>query len=251
MEKATVTLALEGRPTLADYAAALAHFRDLIDASSADAPITWEIDGLDMSTTITTAIGITEDSEALHRVTDDWLNIGRQLRDLGSVSNPQFAPAANGLAGLLNGRVPSLRFETEQDDVTVRSSEALAAAPEPPRLVDRGPTLGAVEGRVQTLSNRGNLRFTLWDLAFDKAVSCYLRAGQEDMMRDAWGQLVVVEGLVKRDSVSGRPISVRQVSNVKPRAEGRPGAWREAAGLLRAVGDGEPSEVTIRRLRDA
>jgi hypothetical protein len=26
-------------------------------------------------------------------------------------------------------------------------------------------------------------------------------------MRDAWGQLVIVEGLVKRDPMSGRPVA--------------------------------------------
>jgi len=252
MDKATVTLALDGRPTLGDYVLALAKFKDLVDLSSGDSDITWEIDGLEMGSTVTTAVGITDDAEALRRVTSGLIEVGRQLRDQGSVSNPLYGPAAQGLIGILNGRVPSIRIETEQDEVTIASvGAAVSAPPSSGEIVEFGPTLGAVEGRIQTLSNRGSLRFTLYDLLFDKAVSCYLQPGQEDMMRDAWGRVAIVEGLVRRDPVSGRPTIIRQVSNIDLREEGRPGAWRTAAGVLHLIGEDEPSEVTIRRLRDA
>jgi hypothetical protein len=33
-------------------------------------------------------------------------------------------------------------------------------------------------------------------------------------MRDAWGRVVVVEGLVTRDAETGRPLEIRQVKNV-------------------------------------
>ena len=49
-------------------------------------------------------------------------------------------------------------------------------------------SIGAITGRVQTLSNRAGLRFNLYDTLFDKAVACYLALGQEEFMREAWGQ---------------------------------------------------------------
>ena len=44
-------------------------------------------------------------------------------------------------------------------------------------------TYGAIEGRVQSLSQRKGLRFTLYYQEFDRAVSCYLSEGQEERMR--------------------------------------------------------------------
>ena len=73
---------------------------------------------------------------------------------------------------------------------------------------------GGVTGRIQTLSSRGGLRFTLFDTLFDRAVSCYLAEGQEELMRDVWGRMAVVEGLVTRDRATGRPQVIRSVRGV-------------------------------------
>jgi hypothetical protein len=108
-----------------------------------------------------------------------------------------------------------------------------------------------VLGRVQTLSHRGSLRFTLYDLLHDRAVSCYLQEGQQDIMRGAWDRLALVKGWVKRDPVNGRPTTIRRVRAVEVRDEGQLGDWRQAGGLLRGEGTDEPAEATIRRLRDA
>lgn len=103
---------------------------------------------------------------------------------------------------------------------------------------------------MQTLSSRGSLRFTLYDLVFDKAVSCYLEPGHEETMRGVWGKLASVEGWVTRDTLTGRPISVRRITSVQPRREVEPGSFREARGAVRAGPDAERPEVAIRRMRD-
>ncbi len=223
----------------------------MIQLASGDAEITWEIDGLETGSTLTTAVGVSDDAEGLTRATAQLVQVGRDLRDNGVPSTRPFQKAAQGLLSVLNGRVPSLRIETEQDEVTI-STPVLTIVPvlEPKKLVDLGPTRGAVEGRVQVISNRGSLRFSLFDVANDKAVSCYLQPGQENLMRDAWGRLAIVEGMVRRDPATGRPTTIRQVSAVQLREEGVPNAWRSAAGVLRRMDD-EPAEATIRRLRDA
>jgi hypothetical protein len=104
-----------------------------------------------------------------------------------------------------------------------------------------------VRGRVQTLSSRGRLRFTLYDALYDKAVSCYLAEGQEDIMRDAWGHVALVEGWVTRDPATDRPLSIRGIERVTLLPEGDPHGYRRARG---AVLGRELPEAIIRRLRD-
>ena len=114
------------------------------------------------------------------------------------------------------------------------------------------PYYGGVEGRVQTLTSRGSLRFTLYDLFYDRAVSCYLSEGREDLMRDAWGRYVLVEGMVYRDPVGGRPTSVRRVTGDTILTEPEPGrSYVDARGALRQDASGLSPEEAIRRVRDA
>ena len=249
MASETVTLFLDGTPTLADYSAAVSAFADLINTiTQRVAPsveVTWDVDDLEAESALTTVRGISPDSNAVDRVAQEYLRVGRELRTHAAVSG--YESATRKLRGILNGRVPVIKFETADDDVTIGAAEEAAPAVAPQGIVD----YGAVEGRIQTLSNRGGLRFTLYDLLYDKAVSCYLAEGSELLMRDSWGRMALVEGLVKRDPVTGRPIAVRQVSNVTILEEGTLGAWRSAIGALSNITDGEPAEETIRRIRDA
>lgn len=252
MSRQTITLALEGRPSLGDYVTALSSWRELIDLSSDNFQVSWEIEGLEVSSAIATVVGISEDEASLRRATEDVLQVGRDLRDHGSPSNPRYAAATRRLIGVLNERVPYLRLENDREDVTIgfeTAASAVVVIPESsPNL---GPTFGAVEGRIQTVSNRGSLRFTLYDLTFDKAVSCYLDGGQADLLRDAWGRLAIVEGVVSRQRDTGRPLIIRHVSNITPLQEGLSEEWRSAAGALRNYKGNERSEQTIRRLRNA
>lgn len=47
------------------------------------------------------------------------------------------------------------------------------------------------------------------------AVSCWLSTGQEELMRDAWGHLVEVEGTVSGDPETNAPLAVRRVTDVR------------------------------------
>lgn len=247
MASRTVTLFLDGTPTLADYASAVEGFNELLSAIARQvgrkADILWEVEDLAASTALLTVRGEAEDISLVEQSTDEVLHVGRQLARRPFV--PGYEKSTKKLRRVLNGRVPLLRFETADDDVTI------AATPSEAEPIQAAVDYGAVEGRIQTLSNRGGLRFTLYDLLYDKAVSCYLAEGSEHLMRDAWGRVALVEGLVKRDSASGRPLAVRQVSIVTPLEEGSPSGWRAAVGVLRGLTDGEPAEETIRRLRNA
>jgi hypothetical protein len=105
---------------------------------------------------------------------------------------------------------------------------------------------------VQTLTSRGALRFTLYDTFYDKAVSCYLREGQEEIMRDVWGLTASVEGVVTRAPDSGRPLNVRNVWNVTPVKVAEPSGWLSARGAIKVRDDDQRSpEELISAARDA
>jgi hypothetical protein len=249
-----VTLVLDGDPTLDDLSSALVGLRDLLGGIAQQVAqgveITWAVAGLEGGSAVATFAGSASDQDAVRRVARAYIDVGAGTHEGRSpFPVPAVQVPTQRLLQIINGRVPSIRFETADDDVTLVSGDPRVSAPVAP--VISISSYGAATGRVQTLSSRGSLRFTLYDLVEDKAISCYLRPGQEDIMRDAWGHVATVEGRIKRDPVTGRIQSVRDITNVTVLKEGTPGAWRQAEGVLKGVGPDEPAEVTVRRLRDA
>jgi hypothetical protein len=246
----TVTVFLGGEPTLDDLATAFDALREMLGGLAAEArrsDIAWTVDALEKSSALASfrGVGAREDVE---QVTNLYLATAQMMRDRKPVPSRVTKAAERFLRLLDDERVPEIRFETADDDVTI---SAAAQAPRTVQVLRPSGIYGAVEGRVQTLSRRGTLRFTLYDLVHDKPVSCYLQEEQEDLMRDAWGRIAVVEGVVKRDPITGRPQTIRQVRRVHLVHDGERGDWRQAEGALQGVGDDEPAETAIRRLRDA
>jgi hypothetical protein len=157
--------------------------------------------------------------------------------------------AADHVVQVLRMGVEAIRFETAEADAIVSDVVSNAERLRMPPVFRAA--LGTVRGRVQTVSNRNTLRFTLYDLLTDRAVSCYVPTGQEELLRDVWGRRAEVEGLVSRDPLSGRPVSVRQVRSVRLLPEAQPQAWRRSRGAVPRRA-GEPrAEERIRRMRDA
>ena len=69
-------------------------------------------------------------------------------------------------------------------------------------------------------------------------------------MRQAWGSMALVEGLVRRDPKTGLPTTIRHVRNITIIPPAEPKRYRRAIGCAPA-GRGEESAVdAIRRLRD-
>jgi hypothetical protein len=133
-----------------------------------------------------------------------------------------------------------------------RTEEAIVSPPELAalpvgELVTRA--FGAIEGRLQTVSNRGSLHFTLYDTMNDRAVSCYLEADQDEILRDLWGERVTVEGSITRDANTGRPLTIRQIRRVRPIAS-RFGSFREAMGASPWYLSEVRPEEAIRKIRD-
>lgn len=67
---------------------------------------------------------------------------------------------------------------------------------------------GTVEGKLQTMTERGGLQFVVYDALFDKGVNCFLEEGTAQSAVHAFGKRVAVSGLVQYDK-EGRPVSIR------------------------------------------
>jgi len=257
----TVTLALSGQDVpFGDFAKAIEGFYGLIKALSVEAGggnVDWIIYDLQISSAVATIKGIGQ-PDSIEQVVHAYTDVGTALAERRPIPFSQKVhKAAMGLTTILKHRVEGIRFETaEREIIITRISEGklgMNGKLETKFLpaVSRVPSssFGCIDGRVQTLTNRGGLRFTLYDIFHDKAVSCYLKEGFESMMRDAWGKLASVAGLISRDPLTGRPLSVRQISDVIIRPEVT-GSYRDARGCSPPA-TALSAEAAIRKLRDA
>ena len=247
----TLTLMLEGTVTLSDFAKAVEEFDGLVRALSnevtAGAAIEWVVHSLQGGSATATVRGQGQ-TDKVETVVRAYETMGERL----SRSEPlPFSPAvqqrARGLVNLINGSIEFIRFETDQKDSLIRRESAAVLAM--PRETSPEDAYGAVEGTVESLTRRGGLRFALYDIVNNRAVSCYLSPGYEDAMRDAWGKRAVVFGRVHRDPPTGRALSVRQVTSVEVVKQGNRGDWRQARGAA-LLAPGVSSVEAIRAVRN-
>jgi hypothetical protein len=117
--------------------------------------------------------------------------------------------------------------------------------------IDVVSSYDVVEGRVETLTSRKALRFTLYETITGRAVSCYPGEGSEEQMRDIWGRRTLIDGWVSRDPLTGFPVAVRKINSINVLPEVPTGYYRNARGASPRL-DGEPlAETVIRLMRDA
>ena len=247
MAKDTITFELGGRVEIRDLERGITAFRRLISAlTPRNAQVAWVVEDLQPGSTIATLRGESDDPQVVEKIVREYENVGDTLarHEELTIHGRQVKSAADAIASLTR-TVDYVRFETSDDDYVIYSNGKLA--------LDTALTVsvGAIMGRVQTLSNRGGLRFNLYDTIHDKAVACYLSAGQESLMREAWGRQATVSGRISRDSSTGRPIAIRQIMNVDILEEVPPGSYRRARGAVPWQPDYAKPEEIIRQLRDA
>lgn len=254
MAEDNLTLALDGSVSLDDFAVAVKGLQGLVNAISRDVAkkdrIEWVLDALEHGSAITTVRGFSQSPESVEAVVGAYHYVGEALQSDKKVPySRQVRHHAQRIYNILQHRhrnVTAIRFETPSSTVIVRPKATLL--PQDEGLVS---SFGAIEGRIQTLTSRGGLRFTLYDSIYDKPVSCYLKVGREDAMRDAWGRRAVIEGWVSRDAKTNRPFTVRQVENIELLPEVPIGAFRTARGLVSFTNKDFNSEDFIRQVRDA
>jgi hypothetical protein len=253
----TLTLALHGDVALIDFETAVRHLSRLVAALTAEEKVEgvlWRIDDLAYGSAVTTIRGIPENGtkpEEIERVVRAYIEVGQALEQGVTIPYPKAVQReARGLAGLIrDAGIEAVRFETAESDAIIRETSQHALLP----TEQPGETqaYGAVTGRVQTLTSRNNLRFTLYDHINDRAVSCYLVEGGESLMRQMWDRVATVEGWVSRDPQTGRPMAVRRVSNVTALTGVEPQDYIKARGAIPRSDDEPLPEVFTRRLRDA
>ncbi|MFH1743527.1 MAG: hypothetical protein ABIH23_31370 [bacterium] len=257
----SITLVINGNVTLADYAKAMGEFHKLIEALNHDfAPqktIEWQIEELETGSTRNTITGIAEtkeDAVVVETITNAYEQLAESTYK-GDISrySPGVQEAVCGITEIINGRVPSVRFETENAEWEI-SQKSISREPsliEPEvQSLQYLETFGAVKGRVQSMTRHNKYKFSIYDLSENRSVTCYLSPEFEEQMREIWGQIAIVEGSIKRDPNTGKVTSVRQVKSITKISEGTPGGWRKAMGCAPNYTGGVPSDEAIRRLRD-
>jgi hypothetical protein len=250
-----LTVVLEGPDiSLSSFATAVSALDSLLTALGTEvAPgssLAWDVQALDVGSAVTTVLGrvISGDPAAPARVTAAFEAIGDALtRQVPIPYSPVVTRHATALTDVLADHVTAIRLETPERDFTIAPGNTVQDAPQ-----GRLPaiSLGGVEGRIQTLSNRRSVRFTLYDELDDHAVSCYLKPGEESMIQKFWGLRAVVEGTVRRDS-AGRPTTIRDITDVTLLPEHAPDDWLSLRGAWAEAWDGTPAEDAIRKIRDA
>lgn len=256
----TITFALDqATVTLAEFAEAVAAFSTMVRGLSKEvgAPdVEWVIDALEAGSAM--AVIRSPQPERAAPVVAAYARVGEAAAAGTEIPFESAKAPLRRIMGILERSGEAARFETAEREFIVRAARtapnagpALVTHPAGvPKPAPPAAAIGAVVGRIQTLSNRGSLRFTLYDLLYDKAVSCYLAAGQQEKLADKWGKLATVEGMVARDPVSGRPLAVRRISAIAELPEGPGGSYIDSGGCSPPLTDLSP-EAAIRKLRDA
>ena len=244
MARNTVTFALGGRVEIQKLAEGINALNRLISALTRSEDVAWVVEDLHPGSAVATLRGEADDPAKIERIIDDYGDVGGRLerQDIPNYGR-RVVQAADAIRSLAK-TIEYVRFETPDDDYTIYGNGQA-----PRRSLSK--SVGAITGRVQTLSNRGGLRFNLYDAVHDRAVGCYLLQGQEELMRKAWGRRARVSGSISRELPTGRPLAIRQIRNVEILEESAPGSHRLARGAVAwSVGDKMPEEI-IRQLRDA
>jgi hypothetical protein len=250
MSENILTFALEGEITLADFSEAMKDFGALIAALSQEiggqTKIDWRIDDLNAGSAIATVRGDSPNQEIVEGVIRAYATVGNALQRQEPIPySEKVRRVARKIQKRVQGSINSIRLETPFGEAVI--TRGYIGRKEPPITYAHGQ----VKGTVQTLTNRGGLRFTLYDAIFDKPISCYLDEGQEHIMRGTWGRKVVVSGLIGREAEQKRPVVVRHITNIDVIDDTVSGSYRDARGAIPYEKEKPKPEVIIRSIRDA
>lgn len=245
----SVTFRLDGEVEVEKLARAFAQFTAVLNElpKAHDAAVRWVVTGLEYGSALATAQAVPVDDLSapfVPSMIEDFMAAAEGVSRGESDESRPLLKLVRDLTMVADEANP-LILETEAAEVLFAQP---ATPAEPSKAAPGTKSIGTVRGRVETLMHRGKLRFTLFDLTTNRAVSCYLPEQHEDLMRDAWGRVADVTGTVTRDPDTGRALSIRKVTDIAKVEEGNPLGFLEAEG---AIGGTEPAETVIRRVRDA
>jgi hypothetical protein len=251
MAKETLTLALEGEVTLDEFAKAIGNLNLLLNQLTKEvtknADVAWLIDELYAGSAVATFRGVNGDLSEVENIVNAYEDVGDSLQTGRKFSYSSVAERyARDLVSIIDHRITSVRFETAEKDFVI-ASRPTANIQEPQIKY----AWSSVKGKIETLSERKKLSFTLWDSLYDKPVSCYFKEEQKDTMRNAWGRRAIVSGKVGRRTETGRPVVIREMRQIRLVDDVEPGSFRKAKGIFPWTPNSELPEDTLRRLRSA
>ncbi|MDM8519551.1 hypothetical protein QUF64_05835 [Anaerolineales bacterium HSG6] len=241
-----IGLILDGKVTLSDFANAVHYLNELVAVLSVEVTgennIEWSIEELSTGSAKVLATGYAENMTSVDQVVTAYSTVGRSLADQTPIPySDKVIAKAQAITEAINGQVKAITFTTS-------TSTAMIDKPPVKKLpqLQKYYTLGTVTGIVDGLSQRRGLKFTLYDSLFDRAVYCYFDDGQKEMIRGIWGEQVRVTGMIYRNPKTGQPEEVYNVQDVT--VVTTLDNLKQARGIL--PWNGEPAEITIRRIRD-
>ena len=76
-------------------------------------------------------------------------------------------------------------------------------------------SFGAIEGLVEKLAQGHTAPFAVYPDEASRGVPCYVRGEDAAKLSRLWRKRVRVVGLLRRDTSTGRPLSIRDVTNIE------------------------------------
>lgn len=257
MAKDSVTLVLNGEVTLEAYSKVIGGFINMMKAIGGEvaqgAKIDWIVSDLQASSAITTIRGEVEDGEddeVLGEVVDAFEQVGLALQSGRTLPFPSVAMYTPDILGVMNGRITSIGFQTDDVDSEVTENAQHDRDENPPsKIAPPRASFGTVRGRVESMTQRHGHRFTLYELHSDRAVSCHYEPAMETRVISAYGKVAIVEGWIRRNPSTGLATSVRDIKEIIEFPTIDRTAYRQARGAAPNTGGITP-EAAIRKVRD-
>ena len=76
-------------------------------------------------------------------------------------------------------------------------------------------SFGAIDGAVEKLAQGHAAPFAVYPDEAPRGVPCYVRGEDAAKLSRLWRKRVRVEGLLRRDSATGAPVSIRDITSIE------------------------------------
>ena len=258
MAKDTVTLTLNGEIPLPLFAKAVSYFSALIQSLSEEVigpnEIEWDVIHLEGGSAVLRARGTNGPPEDIEKTVDAYTDVAHAVKQGREIPfSDTVALNAKGIVSVLNGKVTSAEFANDDSAVSIDEPVIEYDEDDEPiedEISDKDYSLGALTGRIITIWSTP-LKIALRDDVTHKLVYCYPREDQQELAREHWGKRVTIAGLIARDKETAVPHTIRSIKSIDLIQDVPRGSYRQARGVLPWKRGDEPSEITIRRMRDA
>jgi hypothetical protein len=255
----TFSLQLDGTVSLDRFADAIGVWRDVLRSLSDDLPegglVSMQISNLSAGSALVD-IDVEFDHEShAEKYQMGFREFGSKIRNGNIYDLPlrQQQPARKlQEVATLDGN-GGISISSELDDILIippsRDEQTVSLKVLKPLNTD---ALGFLVGKLQSINSRHTLRVVIYDAVHDRAVRATVSNDQHETLRNLWDKDVIVEGLIRRDSTTGLPLSIRNITRIAERkATTDKYAWLKARGALQHINPEASSEELIRQARNA